>query len=231
MIWCKTSVRSWAKLSPMDLAERQMQFLFRLRSRGVTNMAVLGAMEAIPREAFINGLFQDRAYEDMALPIPSGQTISAPSVVALMTQALDVTSRCKVLEIGTGSGYQAAILSRLARRVYTVERHKPLAVEASRKLDALGVTNTVVLHRDGTQGLPEQAPFDRIMVTAAAEDVPAPLLTQLRDGGSLVMPVGHSDQVQTLIKVMKTPDGLDYKEFQDVRFVPLVEGLPTKLDL
>lgn len=215
----------------MDLAERQMQFLFRLRSRGVTNMAVLGAMEAIPREAFINGLFQDRAYEDMALPIPSGQTISAPSVVALMTQALDVTSRCKVLEIGTGSGYQAAILSRLARRVYTVERHKPLAVEASRKLDALGVTNTVVLHRDGTHGLPEQAPFDRIMVTAAAEDVPAPLLTQLRDGGSLVMPVGHSDQVQTLIKVMKTPDGLDYKEFQDVRFVPLVEGLPTKLDL
>lgn len=215
----------------MDLAERQMQFLFRLRSRGVTNMAVLGAMESIPREAFINGLFQDRAYEDMALPIPSGQTISAPSVVALMTQALDVTSRCKVLEIGTGSGYQAAILSKLARRVYTVERHKPLAVEATRKLDALGVTNTVVLHHDGTTGLPEQAPFDRIMVTAAAEDVPAPLLDQLRDGGALVMPVGHSDQVQTLIKVMKTPDGLDYKEFQDVRFVPLVEGLPTKLDL
>ena len=215
----------------MDIAERQMQFLFRLRSRGVTNMAVLGAMEAIPREAFINGLFQDRAYEDMALPIPSGQTISAPSVVALMTQALDVTPRCKVLEIGTGSGYQAAILSRLARRVYTVERYKPLAVEASRKLDTLGVTNTVVLHRDGTQGLPEQAPFDRIMVTAAAEDVPAPLLDQLREGGALVMPVGHSDQVQTLIKVMKTPDGLDYKEFQDVRFVPLVEGLPAKLDL
>ena len=215
----------------MDSAERQMQFLFRLRSRGVTNSRVLHAMETIPREAFLDGLFRDRAYEDVALPIPSGQTISAPSVVGLMTQALDVTPRCKVLEIGTGSGYQAAILSRLARRIYTVERHKPLARVASQRLDELGLTNTVVLHVDGTIGLPDQAPFDRIMVTAAAEDVPAPLLAQLREGGALVMPVGHSDQVQTLIKVMKTADGLEYKEFQDVRFVPLVEGLPTRLDV
>ena len=215
----------------MDNAERQMQFLFRLRSRGVTNSRVLHAMETITREAFLDGLFRDRAYEDVALPIPSGQTISAPSVVGLMTQALDVTPRCKVLEIGTGSGYQAAILSRLARRIYTVERHKPLARVASQRLDELGLTNTVVLHVDGTIGLPDQAPFDRIMVTAAAEDVPAPLLAQLREGGALVMPVGHSDQVQTLIKVMKTADGLEYKEFQDVRFVPLVEGLPTRLDV
>jgi len=215
----------------MEHAERQMQFLFRLRSKGVTNSAVLEAMEGIPRENFLDGLFQDRAYEDVALPIPSGQTISAPSVVGLMTQALDVTSRCKVLEVGTGSGYQAAVLSRLARRVYTVERHKSLARIAAQRLEALNITNAVVLHSDGTSGLVDQAPFDRIMVTAAAEDVPAPLLSQLRDGGALVMPVGHSDQVQTLIKVMKTSDGLEYKEFQDVRFVPLVEGLPTRLDI
>lgn len=214
----------------MDPAERQMQFVFRLRSHGVTDARVLKAMESIPRAAFLDGLFRDRAHEDVALPISSGQTISAPSVVGLMSQALDVTPRSKVLEIGTGSGYQAAILSKLGRRVYSVERHRSLAATATKRLEALGITNTVVLHRDGTQGLPDQAPFDRIMVTAAAEDVPSPLLAQLRDGGALVMPVGGTDQVQTLIKVMKSPAGLEYKEFQDVRFVPLVAGLPARQD-
>jgi len=202
-----------------------MQFVFRLRSGGVKDTAVLKAMEDIPRDAFMDGIFNDRAYEDVALPIPCGQTISAPSVVGLMTQALDVTSRAKVLEIGTGSGYQTAVLAHLGRRVYTLERHRELAKRAERTFNRLGITNIVALHKDGTQGLSEQAPFDRILVTAAADDVPSPLIAQLATGGALVMPVGSPEQSQKLIKVIKTPDGLEYKEYQDVRFVPLVEGL------
>ena len=209
----------------MDTATRQMQFVFRLRSGGVRDVAVLKAMEDIPRDVFMEGVFRDRAFEDVALPISCGQTISAPSVVGLMTQALDVTARSKVLEIGTGSGYQAAVLSALARRVYTLERHRELAKRAEERFLNLGITNIVTLHRDGTAGLAEQAPFDRILVTAAADDVPSPLIAQLAEGGSLVMPVGPPEQTQKLIKVIKTPGGLEYKEYQDVRFVPLVDGL------
>ncbi len=215
----------------MDTVTRQMQFVFRLRSAGVTDARVLSVMEQVPREVFMEGIFKDRAYEDVALPISCGQTISAPSVVGLMTQALAPTPRSKVLEIGTGSGYQAAVLSHLARRVYSLERHKDLARTAEAAFLSLGITNIVTLHKDGTEGLADQAPFDRILVTAAADDVPGPLIAQLADGGSLVMPVGPPDQTQTLIKVIKTPDGLDYKEFQDVRFVPLVEGLATPNDI
>ena len=211
----------------MDPRERDMQFVFAMRSRGVTDKRVLSALETIPRETFMEGVFRDRSYEDVALPISCGQTISAPSMVGLMTQALQVEARNKVLEIGTGSGYQAAILSRLCRRLYTVERYKDLARVAVQRLDTLGITNVVVLHSDGTHGLPDQAPFDRIMVTAAAEDVPGPLLDQLGEHGVLVMPVGAPGSVQTLIKVMKTPDGLEYKELVDVRFVPLLAGLPS----
>ena len=214
----------------MDNATRQMQFVFKLRSGGVRDARVLSAMENIPRDAFMDGIFKDRAYEDVAFPIPCGQTISAPSVVGLMTQALDVTPRSKVLEIGTGSGYQAAVLAHLSRRVYTVERHKELFKTAGRAFDQLGITNIVALHKDGTLGLPEQAPFDRILITAAADDVPSPLIAQLAEGGALVMPVGAPDQTQTLIKVIKTPAGLEYKEYQDVRFVPLVEGLGAPND-
>lgn len=214
----------------MDTATRQMQFVFKLRSAGVKDARVLSAMEQIPRDVFMEGIFKDRAYEDVALPISCGQTISAPSVVGLMTQALDVTPRSKVLEIGTGSGYQAAVLSNLARRVYTVERHKELAKGAEAAFKQLGIANIVSLYRDGTQGLAEQSPFDRILVTAAADDVPSPLIAQLAEGGALVMPVGSPDQSQTLIKVIKTPGGLEYKEFQDVRFVPLVEGLAAESD-
>jgi len=209
----------------MDDATRKMQFVFKLRSAGVKDARVLSAMEEIPREAFMAGIFKDRADEDVALPIPCGQTISAPSVVGLMTQALDVTPRSKVLEIGTGSGYQAAVLAHLSRRVYTVERHKELSQTAEATLSDLGIANVVVLHKDGSHGLTAQAPFDRILVTAAADDVPSPLIAQLAEGGALVMPVGSPDQSQTLIKVIKTPNGLEYKEYQDVRFVPLVEGI------
>lgn len=208
-----------------DSAERKMRFLYALRSRGVTDIRVLTAMERIDRGAFVKGLFADRAYEDMPLPISCGQTISQPSVVALMTQALSVTPRDKVLEIGTGSGYQAAILSQLARRVYTVDRHRRLVREAQELFRALDLTNITAFAADGSFGLAEQAPFDRIIVTAAAEDAPGPLLAQLKIGGIMVLPVGQSDTVQSLIKVTRHETGFDYEELRPVRFVPLVEGL------
>ena len=208
-----------------DNAERKMQFLFALRSKGVTDARVLTAMEKIDRAPFIRGYFTDRAYDDMPLPIACGQTISQPSVVGLMTQALKVSSRDKVLEVGTGSGYQAAILSQLARRVYTVDRHRRLVSEASEVFRSLDLTNITAITADGSFGLPDQAPFDRIIVTAAAEDPPGPLLAQLKIGGIMVLPVGQSDTVQHLIRVTRHETGVEYDEMRPVRFVPLVEGL------
>lgn len=205
--------------------EAKMAFIFALRQAGIRDARVLDAMEATPRDAFLDPIFKPRAWEDTALPIACGQTISQPSIVAQMTLALDVQPRDKVLEIGAGSGYQAAILGLLARRVYTVERHRPLARQARDILAALDRNNVTVMSADGTSGLPEQAPFDRILLTAAAEDPPALLLDQLRDGGTMILPVGQSDAVQQLIKVVKTPNGLEYHELGEVRFVPLVEGI------
>ncbi|MEM8825280.1 MAG: protein-L-isoaspartate(D-aspartate) O-methyltransferase, partial [Pseudomonadota bacterium] len=194
-----------------------MRLLVALRAKGVTDKRVLEALEEIDRASFVSETFATRAYEDVPLPIASGQTVSQPSIVGLMTQALNVQSRDKVLEVGTGTGYQAAILSRLARRVYTVERHRALARIARENHDALGLTNVTQITGDGSFGLPEQAPFDGILVTAAAEDPPGPLLAQLRIGGSMVLPVGVSDHVQTLIKVTRTSAGYDYDELLPVR--------------
>ena len=208
-----------------DTSERKMRFLYALRSKGVTDIRVLTAMERIDRGAFVKGLFADRAYEDMPLPISCGQTISQPSVVALMTQALSVNPRDNVLEVGTGSGYQAAILSQLARRVYTVDRHRRLVREAQELFRAMDLTNITAFTADGSFGLADQAPFDRIIVTAAAEDPPGPLLAQLKIGGIMVVPVGQSDTVQSLIKVTRHETGFEYDELRPVRFVPLVEGL------
>ncbi|MEM7643093.1 MAG: protein-L-isoaspartate(D-aspartate) O-methyltransferase [Pseudomonadota bacterium] len=202
-----------------------MRLLVAIRAKGVTDKRVLEALEKVDRAAFVSETFAPRAYEDVPLPIASGQTVSQPSIVGLMTQALGVQSRDKVLEVGTGTGYQAAILSRLARRVYTVERHRALARLARDNHEALGLTNVTQITGDGSFGLPEQAPFDRILVTAAAEDPPGPLLAQLRIGGSMVVPVGVSDHVQTLIRVTRQPAGYDYDELSPVRFVPLVEGV------
>ncbi|WP_380058493.1 protein-L-isoaspartate(D-aspartate) O-methyltransferase [Falsihalocynthiibacter sp. SS001] len=209
----------------MSSAERKMQFLYALRSRGVTDKRVLTAMETVDRGMFVRGMFNERAYEDMPLPISCGQTISQPSIVGLMTQALNVKPRDKVLEVGTGSGYQAAILSHLARRVYTVDRHRRLVREAREIFEQLGLVNITTFTADGSRGLAEQAPFDRILLTAAAEDPPGPLLAQLRVGGIMVLPVGQSDAVQTLIKVTHTESGFEYEELREVRFVPLLEGL------
>ncbi|SMY07824.1 protein-L-isoaspartate(D-aspartate) O-methyltransferase [Flavimaricola marinus] len=206
-------------------ADAKMQFLFALRSKGVTDARTLQAMEKVDRALFVRGIFEDRVYDDMPLPIACGQTISQPSVVGLMTQALGISPRDKVLEVGTGSGYQAAILSHLARRVYTVERYRRLVANARLIFDQLDLTNITALAADGSHGLPDQAPFDKILVTAAAEDPPGPLLAQLRIGGIMVLPVGQSDTVQSLIRVNRTENGFDYEELRAVRFVPLVEGL------
>jgi len=209
----------------LDLQEQKMQFIYALRSKGVIDQRVLAAMERMDRGHFVRGTFEERAYEDTPLPIACGQTISQPSVVGLMTQALEVSPRDKVLEVGTGSGYQAAILSLLARRVYTIERHRRLVRETQALFQRLDLTNVTAMAGDGSFGLPDQAPFDRIIVTAAAEDPPGPLLAQLKIGGIMIVPVGQSDAVQSLIKVTRNDDGFDYEELRPVRFVPLLEGL------
>jgi protein-L-isoaspartate(D-aspartate) O-methyltransferase len=206
-------------------AATKMQFLYALRSKGVTDARVLTAMEQVDRADYVKGTFADRAYEDMPLPIACGQTISQPSVVGLMTQALQISPRDKVLEIGTGSGYQAAILSKLARRVYTVDRYRRLVHAARAVFDANDITNITTFTADGSHGFAEQAPFDRILLTAAAEDPPGPLLAQLRVGGIMVLPVGQSDAVQSLIRVTRLETGYEYDELRAVRFVPLLEGL------
>ena len=205
--------------------EEKMQFLYAIRRRGITDTRVLNAMEKVDRKDFLTGVFEKKAYEDIPLPIACGQTISQPSIVAQMTQSLEVTPRCKVLEIGTGSGYQATILSFLARRVYTVERHQPLMDQAQKVFDKLNLTNITAMKSDGSRGLPAQAPFDRILLTAAAEDPPHPLLEQLKPDGIMVLPVGQTDSVQTMIKIKKTDQGLIYHEIGEVRFVPLIEGV------
>lgn len=195
-----------------------------LRSQGVTDPRVLAAMESIDRALFVHPRFLDQAWDDQALPIDCAQTISQPFIVGLMTQALQVEPRHRVLEIGTGSGYQCAVLSKLARYVYTVERYKSLLKEAEARLKALGVENVITRHGDGGLGWPEQAPFDRIMVTAASPHEPRDLLAQLKPGGILVAPVGKSS-VQMLNRYTAEEDGTYRREsLCEVRFVPLVEG-------
>ena len=213
---------------PDAQATRKMQFLFTLRSRGITDQRVLTAMEKIDRGDYVRGLFAERAYEDMPLPIACGQTISQPSIVGLMTQALSVNSRDMVLEVGTGSGYQAAILSQLARRVYTIDRHRKLVADASTLFAQKGLNNITAVTADGSYGMPDQGPFDRIIVTAAAEDPPGPLLAQLKIGGIMLVPVGQSDMVQSLIKVTRLATGFDYLQLRQVRFVPLIEGVANE---
>jgi protein-L-isoaspartate(D-aspartate) O-methyltransferase len=213
-------------MQPDSRDEKLMQLMLKLRQAGLTNQRVLEAMEKTPREIFVERAFRERAFEDRPLPIACGQTISQPSIVGMMLQALDVTPRCKVLEIGAGSGYVCAILARLARRVYGIERHRPLALEARERIAQLGLGNVTIRSGDGTKGWPEQAPFDRILLSAAADDTPANLLEQLRPGGIMVLPVGQTDEVQQLIKIEKTENGPSYSELCDVLFVPLIEGLP-----
>lgn len=208
---------------------RIIRLLMELRRGGVTDTPTLSAIERIPRDLFVSDPFLDQAYENTALPIGCGQTVSQPLVVGLMTQALAVTDRMKVLEIGTGSGYQAAVLAQLCRRVYTIERHRPLLKQAEERFKRLRIHNITAKVGDGSRGWPEQAPFERIMVTAAAHDIPPMLVSQLKVGGIMVLPVGDSHgSAQDLVKVTRTEDGLDIDHLGPVRFVPLVEGLPDE---
>jgi protein-L-isoaspartate(D-aspartate) O-methyltransferase len=212
-----------------DDVER-MEFQLALRRRGISDQAVLRAMEDVPRENFVAPGFTESAYADQALPIECGQTISQPFVVAYMTEQLEVGPQDRVLEIGTGSGYQAAVLSRLAREVVTIERYRTLADTASARLKTLGCANVTVRVGDGMAGAPDLAPFDRIMVTAAAEAVPEALVAQLADGGKMVLPVGPRHDAQYLVKLTKRPDGeLTREELIAVRFVPLLPGQAREL--
>jgi len=216
-----------AEINATDVA--RMEFQLALRRRGISDQAVLRAMDEVPREHFVVSELSDNAYADQALPIACGQTISQPYVVAFMTEQLDVEPRQRVLEIGTGSGYQAAILSRLAREVVSVERYRTLADAARERLKTLGYANVTVIAGDGFGGVPERAPFDRIIVTAAAEEVPAALVDQLDDGGKLVMPVGPRDGTQHIIKLTKTAGGMTRQTLIAVRFVPLLPGQAREL--
>ncbi|MBT8005255.1 MAG: protein-L-isoaspartate(D-aspartate) O-methyltransferase, partial [Rhodospirillales bacterium] len=179
-----------------------------LRQAGVSDARVMAAMEAVPRELFVPEPLRSNAYDDTALPIGYHQTVSQPTVVALMTEALNVGERMKVLEIGTGSGYQAAVLSKLCRRLYTFERHRPLLKEAEARFAELRITNITSLAADGSKGWPEQAPFDRIIVTAFAADIPPVLVEQLAVGGLMIVPVGDGDHDQRLELVERTEDGI-----------------------
>jgi protein-L-isoaspartate(D-aspartate) O-methyltransferase len=210
-------------------ATRMARLILALRSQGVTEPGVLSAIEKTPRDLFTPDLFRDRAWEDQALPIACGQTISQPFIVGLMTQALTLEPRARVLEIGTGSGYQTAILSRLSRLVYTVERYRTLMKEAEARFAVLGLTNVITRFGDGGEGWAEQAPFDRIMVTAAADEEPKRLLAQLKPNGVLVAPIGRGP-VQTLIRYAGDGKGGFVQEsLCEVRFVPLLEGTAKEL--
>ena len=207
----------------------RMNFLLGLRRRGIGDAAVLRAMDEVPREHFVDGAQATQAYADQALPIACGQTISQPYLVAFMSMQLGVRPSHRVLEVGTGSGYQAAILSRLAKEVLSVERFRTLAEAARVRFETLGLTNITVVVADGRLGLADRAPFDRIMVTAAAEEVPPALLEQLADGGVMLAPLGPHDGVQRLVRLTKTASGLAREELIAVRFVPLLADRAREL--
>jgi protein-L-isoaspartate(D-aspartate) O-methyltransferase len=208
---------------------RRAKLILSLRSSGVTDAAVLKAIEDTPRHLFVPELFQARAWEDSALPIACGQTISQPQIVGLMTQALQLQARSRVLEIGAGSGYQTVVLAKIARYVYTVERYRTLLSEAEKRIKALGLLNVISRFGDGSEGWPEQAPFDRILVTAATPEEPVRLLAQLKPNGVLVAPVGRG-AVQSLRRYVGDGKGSFVKEeLGDVRFVPLLPGVARDL--
>lgn len=204
-------------------------FVRALRQRGASDEAVLHAMGLVPRELFVDPALRAHAYDDVALPIACGQTMSQPSVVAEMTEALAVNATHRVLEVGTGSGYQAAVLAHLAADVVTVERYRSLVSDAAARFQVLGLRNVTALVGDGRTGMPARAPFDRIMVTAATPEVPRALFDQLRMDGILVAPVGEPSSVQTLVRYRKGAGGISETRLSDVRFVPLLEGVSATL--
>ena len=209
----------------MSLDHRKIQLIMSLRNQGVRDIRVLEAIEKVPRELFVEPSFADQSYADQALPIACGQTISQPFIVGLMTDRLKVEDRHKVLEIGTGSGYQAAILSLLCRRLYTMERYRTLARSAEARFKDLKIDNITQIVGDGTKGWPRQAPFDRIIVTAAAKEIPPALIDQLAPDGIMVIPLEGKQGKQDLYRITRTGQGYDSEHLAAVRFVPLVEGV------
>jgi protein-L-isoaspartate(D-aspartate) O-methyltransferase len=212
----------------MALLQKRLRLLMELRRSGIGDARVLGAIEKTPREKFVPSAFEDQAYENLALPIGQGQTVSQPYVVALMTEKLELGERHYALEIGTGSGYQTAVLSRLCRRVFSVERHRELLRDAERRFAELGLRNIVCRFGDGTKGWPEQVPYDRVLVTAAAAEVPQTLIEGLAPGGILVAPVGEDHRDQQLVRIRRHDHGFSTEDLGLVRFVPLVAGLPRR---
>jgi len=212
-----------------DQGVGRMEFLLALRRRGIADQAVLKAMDEVPREQFVEAGMIDSAYADQALPIACGQTISQPYVVAYMTEQLGVKPQHRVLEVGTGSGYQAAVLSWLAREVISIERYRTLAETARERLAALGYDNVEVIVGDGFSGAPDHAPFDRIIVTAAAEAIPQALVDQLAEGGVMLLPLGPHDGSQHIVKLTKTKTGVERETLIPVRFVPLLPGQAKEL--
>ena len=206
-----------------DFQHEKARLIMTLRGMGVVEADVLSAMERVPRELFVPTALSQHAYENASLPIALEQTISQPYIVARMTAALELTGRERVLEIGTGSGYQAAILSFLCRRVYSIERLRPLLVEAENRFRKLRITNVTSKFGDGAKGWPEGAPFDRVILTCAPPEIPATLLNQLKTGGIMVAPEGR-DREQSLVVIRRTKEGFERRELLPVRFVPLVEG-------
>ena len=207
----------------------RMEFLLTLRRRGIGDQAVLRAMDEVPRGQFVESEFVDRAYADQALPIACGQTISQPYVVAYMTEQLGLRPHHRVLEVGTGSGYQAAVLSRLAREVVSIERYRTLAEQARARLASLGYENVEIVVGDGFAGMPGRAPYDRIVVTAAAETLPQALTDQLGDDGVMVLPLGPHGGSQHIIKLTKSKTGISRENLIAVRFVPLLPGQAQEL--
>ena len=215
-------------LGEPGLVQKRLRLLMELRRAGIGDARVLGAIERTPREKFVPISFRDQAYENVALPIAEGQTLSQPYVVALMTEKLEVGDRHKVIEIGTGSGYQTAVLARLCRRVFSIERHRDLSRDAERRFGELRLRNIVCRFGDGTKGWPEQAPYDRVMVTAAAAQLPTVLIEGLAPGGVLVAPVGEDHRDQQLLRIRRNDTGFSTEDLGLVRFVPLVAGLPRR---
>jgi protein-L-isoaspartate(D-aspartate) O-methyltransferase len=215
-------------MNTQDMNKR-IRLVMALRTKGITDMNVLGAMERVPREDFIPETMRDQAWDDIALPIGRGQTISQPFVVAVMTQALRLSDMDKVLEIGTGCGYQCAILARLCRRVYTIERYKTLLVQAEKRLELLRIRNVTAIASDGMLGWPAQAPFDKIIVTAAARDrPPQALLDQLKEGGLMVAPIDiGGDQILRLYE-KRAFDEIQVRDLMPVRFVPLLPHIAAE---
>ena len=200
--------------------EREDMVRLQIRNRGIDQEAVLKAMEEVPRHELVPAEFRKHAYEDRPLPIGYGQTISQPYIVGFMTEKLALTSDARVLEIGTGSGYQAAVLAQIVEKVFTMEIVPELARKATKQLAELGYDNVAVRHSDGYHGWPEEGPFDAIIVTAASSRIPPPLIEQLKEGGKMIIPVGSSLGLQHLILVQKDADGVRTRTLIPVRFVP-----------